>query len=264
MRKLNEILVSIITPSYNSSEFISNTINSVLSQTFHNWELIIIDDCSKDNSIEVISQWCEKDSRIQLIQLTENSGAAVARNKGIEVARGRYIAFLDSDDKWLPDKLEKQLQFMRDNQYNFTFTAYNKVNPDGDYLGELGVPHRIKYSDLLKKCEIGCLTAMYDTEELGKVYMPLIRKRQDLGLWLKLLKQTEYAFGLNQVLASYTVRNDSISSNKRKAAIYTWKLYREVEALPLYKAAYYFSHYAVNGVLRTKFPRIAKALGIIK
>lgn len=264
MKKLNKTLVSIITPSYNSSEFISNTINSVLSQTFQNWELIIIDDCSQDNSIQVITKWCETDNRIQLIQLTENSGAAVARNKGIEVAGGRYIAFLDSDDIWLPNKLEKQLKFMQDNQYSFTFTAYNKVDSKGRSLGELGVPQRIKYEDLLKKCEIGCLTAMYDTKKLGKVYMPLIRKRQDLGLWLKLLKQTEYAFGLNQVLASYTVRNDSISSDKRKAAIYTWKLYREVEALPLYKAAYYFSHYAVNGVLRTKFPKVAKALGIIK
>lgn len=256
--------VSIITPCYNSSEYISNTINSVVSQTYQDWELIIIDDCSQDNSVEIISQWCEKDNRIHLIQLNENSGAAVARNKGIEFASGRYIAFLDGDDRWLSNKLEKQLKFMQDNEYAFTFTAYNKVNPEGDCLGELGVPKRLRYNDLLKKCEIGCLTAIYDTQKLGKIYMPLIRKRQDLGLWLRVLKETEYAYGLNEVLASYTVRNNSISSNKRQAAAYTWKLYRKVETLPLHRAIYYFSHYAINGVLRTKFPRFAKTLGIIK
>lgn len=257
-------LVSIITPSYNSSEYISNTINSVASQTYQNWELIIIDDCSQDDSVEIISHWCKKDSRIHLLELNKNSGAAVARNKGIDVASGRYIAFLDSDDIWFTNKLEKQLKFMQDNEYAFTFTAYNKVNSEGESLGELGVPQRLRYNDLLKKCEIGCLTAMYDTQKLGKIYMPLIRKRQDLGLWLRVLKETEYAYGLNEVLASYTVRNNSISSNKRQAAAYTWKLYREVEILPLHRAIYYFSHYAINGVLRTKFPKVAKTLGIIK
>lgn len=257
-------LVSIITPSFNSANYISNTIDSILSQTFTEWELLIIDDCSTDDSIEIITEWCKKDSRINLIQLHENSGAAVARNSGIEVARGRYIAFLDSDDKWLPNKLEKQLKFMQKNNYDFTYTAYNKVTPDGTILGEMGVPNKLQYSDLLKKCEIGCLTAMYDTARLGKIYMPLIRKRQDLGLWLRILKETKYAYGLNEILASYTVRNNSISSNKRQAAMYTWKLYREVEMLPLHKAIYYFSHYAINGVLRTKLPKVAKALGIIK
>lgn len=257
-------LVSVITPNFNSEKYISQTIDSIRAQTIQSWELLIVDDCSTDNSLEVISKYCKEDSRIKLIKLNSNLGAAVARNKGIEAAAGRYIAFLDSDDKWLPNKLEKQLKFMQDNEYIFTFTAYNRVNPEGDSLGELGVPKRVSYDDLLKKCEIGCLTVMYDTQKLGKVYMPLIRKRQDLGLWLRILKKTKYAYGLNEVLASYTVRNNSISSNKRQAAAYTWKLYRDVETLPLHKAIYYFSHYAINGVLRTKFPKVAKALGIIK
>lgn len=257
-------LVSIITPSFNSANYISNTIDSIVSQTFVEWELLIIDDCSTDNSIEVITEWCKKDSRINLIQLLENSGAAVARNSGIEAAKGRFIAFLDSDDKWLPSKLEKQLKFMQKNNYDFTYTAYNKVTPDGTILGEMGVPNKLQYSDLLKKCEIGCLTAMYDTARLGKIYMPLIRKRQDLGLWLKILKKTKYAYGLNNVLASYTVRDGSISSNKRQAAAYTWKLYRDIEKLPLPEALYYFAYYAINGVLRTKFPKVAKLLGVIK
>lgn len=257
-------LVTIITPSFNSAKFISYTIASIISQTFKDWELLVIDDCSTDNSLEVITEWCKKDSRINLIQLNENSGAAVARNRGIEAADSRFIAFLDSDDKWLPNKLEKQLEFMQRNNYDFTYTAYNKVKPDGTIIGDMGVPSKLQYSNLLKKCEIGCLTAMYDTARLGKIYMPLIRKRQDLGLWLRILKETKYAYGLNDVLASYTVRDDSISSNKRQAAAYTWKLYRDIEKLPLHKAAYYFSHYAMNGILRTKFPKVAKLLGVIK
>src|SRR5690554_4163648 len=257
-------LVSIISPSYNSSSYITNTIDSVLSQTNNNWEMLIIDDCSTDNSVEVIQSFIDKDPRIKLIQLTENSGAAVARNKGIEAAKGRYIAFLDSDDAWSPDKLEKQLAFMQANDYPFTFAAYDKVNEAGKVFGHVGVPDKVTYSDLLKSCSIGCLTAMYDTQFFGKVYMPLIRKRQDLGLWLKLLKKTKYAYGLNETLGFYKVRKDSISANKKIAALFTWRLYRDIEKLSLPKASYYFSHYAVRGLLRTKAPGLARMLGVLK
>lgn len=256
--------ISIITPSYNSSGFISNTIGSVIDQAVSNWELIIVDDCSTDNSVEVIQGFVDKDPRIKLIQLTENSGAAVARNKGIEAAKGRYIAFLDSDDAWLPNKLEKQVAFMQENNYPFTFAAYDKVNESDEIFSHVGVPDKVTYSDLLKSCSIGCLTAMYDTEFFGKVYMPLIRKRQDLGLWLKLLKKTKYAYGLNETLGFYKVRKDSISANKKSAALFTWRLYRDIEKLSLPKAIYYFSHYAVRGLLRTKYPGVARFLGILK
>ena len=256
--------VSIITPSYNCSSFVSETIGSILSQSFTDWELILVDDCSSDNSVEIIQSFVEFDPRIKLIKSSENSGAAVARNKGIESAKGRYITFLDSDDIWLQDKLEKQLSFMKTNQYSFTYAAYNKINEDGQVFERIGVPDRVSYSDLLKMCSIGCLTAMYDTEYFDKVYMPLIRKRQDLGLWLRLLKKTDYAHGLNHALAQYRVREDSISANKASAAKYTWRLYRDVEGLNLFKAIYYFSHYAINGLLRTKFPKIARFFGILK
>lgn len=255
--------ISIITPSYNSAGFILNTIRSVIDQTVSNWELIIVDDCSTDNSIEVIEGFVDKDPRIKLIQLTENSGAAVARNKGIEAAKGRYIAFLDSDDVWSPDKLEKQLAFMQANDYPFTFAAYDKVDEAGKVFGHVGVPDKVTYSDLLKSCSIGCLTAMYDTEFFGKVYMPLIRKRQDLGLWLKLLKKTKYAYGLNETLGFYKVRKDSISANKKSAALYQWRIYRDIEHLSLIKSFYYFAHYAIRGLLKTKFPKVAKLLGIL-
>lgn len=258
------ILVSIITPSFNSSLLISKTIKSVISQSFFEWEMIIVDDCSSDNSVEVIQAFVERNPRIKLIQLPENSGAAVARNTAIEAAQGRYIAFLDSDDAWLPNKLEKQIAFMQENNYPFTFAAYDKVNESDEVFGHVGVPSKVAYSDLLKSCSIGCLTAIYDTEYFGKVYMPLIRKRQDLGLWLRLLKKTEYAYGLNETLGLYKLRSDSISANKKSAAMFTWRLYREVEKLNLFKASYYFSHYAVRGLLRTKYPRVARVLGILK
>ena len=257
-------LVTIITPSYNSSIFILKTLKSVTSQSFDNWEMIIVDDCSSDNSVEVIQSFADQDPRIKLIQLAENSGAAVARNTAIEAAKGHYIAFLDSDDAWLPNKLEKQIAFMQENNYPFTYAAYDKVNESDEVFGHVGVPDKVTYSDLLKSCSIGCLTAMYDTEFFGKVYMPLIRKRQDLGLWLKLLKKTKYAYGLNETLGLYKVRSDSISANKKSAALFTWRLYREVEKINLLKAIYYFSHYAVRGLLRTKYPGVARALGILK
>ncbi|MCO4322416.1 glycosyltransferase family 2 protein [Aliidiomarina quisquiliarum] len=257
-------LVTIITPSYNSSIFILKTLKSVTSQSFDNWEMIIVDDCSSDNSVEVIQSFADQDPRIKLIQLAENSGAAVARNTAIEAAKGRYIAFLDSDDAWSPDKLAKQLAFMQANDYPFTFAAYDKVDEAGKVFGHVGVPDKVTYSDLLKSCSIGCLTAMYDTEFFGKVYMPLIRKRQDLGLWLKLLKKTKYAYGLNETLGFYKVRKDSISANKKSAALFTWRLYRDIEKLSLPKASYYFSHYAVRGLLRTKYPGVARFLGILK
>lgn len=178
----------------------------------------------------------------------------------ISAARGRYIAFLDSDDQWLPNKLETQLRFMKDNDVAFSYGAYEKINETGEVVGTVGVPDRVAYKDILKVCSIGCLTAMYDTERLGKVYMPLIRKRQDLGLWLRILKKESYAYGMQQVLGQYRLRQDSISANKLSAAKYMWKLYREVEALGIIPSSYYFIHYAVNGVLRTKFPKAAKKI----
>ncbi|MCK9466326.1 MAG: glycosyltransferase [Thiopseudomonas sp.] len=255
---------TVVTPSYNSALFIAETIESVISQSLTGWEMIIVDDCSSDNSVQVIQSYVDQDIRIKLTQLSENSGAAVARNIAIEAAQGRYIAFLDSDDAWLPNKLEKQLKFMQENNYPFSFAAYDKINEAGEAIGHIGVPEKVTYSDLLKMCSIGCLTAIYDTKYFGKVYMPLIRKRQDLGLWLRLLNKTDYAYGLNETLGLYKVRKNSISADKKSAVLFTWRLYREVEKLNLIKTGYYFSHYAVRGLLRTKFPKLARALGILK
>lgn len=257
-------LITVITPCYNSEEFISDTIQSILNQSFSNWELIVVDDCSTDNSVSIIQSYVDQDRRIELIQLIENSGAAVARNKAIEAAQGRYIAFLDSDDLWMPDKLEKQIIFMQERDVAFTYSAYEKIDIGRKVFGTVGVPDKVSYKDLLKVCSIGCLTAVYDTEILGKIYMPLIRKRQDLGLWLKILKKTSFAYATPGILSQYRIRNDSISANKRVAAQYTWRLYREVEGLNFFIASYYFSCYAINGVLRAKLPRLARLVGALK
>lgn len=254
------ILVSIITPSFNSVNYICHTIESILNQGYTNWELIIVDDCSTDNSREVIQSYVNQDSRIKLICLKQNSGAAVARNTGIENAIGRFIAFLDSDDTWHPEKLEQQVSFMLKNDYAFTYTQYHQVNENGDTVGELYFPLRTNYRNLLKTCVIGCLTAMYDTHKIGKVYFPLIRKRQDFALWLKILKQVDYAYCVPQDLASYTVRSDSISANKWKAAQYNWRLYRNIEKLNIFSSIYYFLNYAIRGILRTKFKKLSQYL----
>ncbi len=254
-------LVSIITPSYMAGSYLADTIDSVLLQTYENWEMLVVDDCSPDKANELVERYAEKDSRIRLLKLTKNSGAAVARNAAIEEAKGRYIAFLDSDDQWLPEKLERQVRFMQEFCISFSYTAYEKQNAEGKLLGSVGVPPKVCYRDLLKVCSIGCLTAMYDAHALGKIYMPLIRKRQDLGLWLRILRKTPYAYGLDEVLARYRLHGNSISANKREAAKYTWHLYRHVEKLSFPMASYFFCHYAFNGLLRTKLPSLARALG---
>lgn len=254
-------IVSIVMPAYKWTGYIEKSIQSVINQTFKDWELLIVDDCSPDGTLERIKELTLYEPRIKVFGLIENSGAAVARNTAIEAAKGRYIAFLDSDDVWLPQKLEKQLLFMQEKKVDLVCSAYEKINENNEVIGIVNVPEKVCYTDMLKMSTIGCLTAIYDTERLGKVYMPLIRKRQDLGLWLRILRKTNYAYGLNEVLAKYQVREGSISSNKFSAAQYTWRLYRDFEELNLARSIYYFFHYSVNGVIRTKFPNLAKKIG---
>lgn len=246
---MNNKLVSIITANYNCENFISDTIESVLSQTYENWEMIIVDDVSSDNSVEIIKSYIKQDSRIKLIELEINSGAAVARNRAIKEAKGRYIAFLDSDDLWLPKKLELQISYMQKYCYDFTYTDYNLIDENNVQYGDtFKAKNKVSYKDLLKTCTIGCLTVIYDTKQLGKVYMPLIRKRQDYGLWLKILKEIDNAYCLPEALSIYRTRNNSISSNKIKASQYQWKIYREVENMNIFTSVYYFLHYAYYGI----------------
>lgn len=256
--------VSIVTPLHNSDAFISETISSVLLQTYVDWELLIIDDKSADKSAEIVKSFADNDNRIYLIQLEQNSGAAVARNEGIKKAKGRYIAFLDSDDLWLPEKLERQLAFMTEMGSAFSYTKVARYDEQGNLLGTSKIPDKVDYSTLLKTNVVVCSSAMYDTQQLGKVYMPDIRKRQDFALWLRLLKHCDYGHGLQETLVKYTVREGSVSSNRASAAHYTWRVYRELEQLGFLKSLYYFSHYAVNAFLRIKLPGLARKFGLLQ
>lgn len=254
MNEVNrEIDVSIITPSYNTSKYIEATIKSVLDQDFESWEMIIVDDKSSDGSPEIIKPYSAKDSRIILIENKANAGAAISRNLAIQRSKGRFIAFLDSDDLWLPNKLSMQVNFMLENNFGFTYSAYDKINESGDQIGQIQVPSKVSYDELLKTCSIGCLTAIYDTAVLGKVYMPIIDKRQDYGLWLSLLKKLSFAYGIQEVLAIYRVRNNSISSNKFIAAKYQWKIYREIEKLSLFSSVKNMVSYTLYGIIKSYF-----------
>jgi len=241
--------ISIIMPSYNASKYIKESIQSVLEQTYTNWELIIVDDCSTDETPQILRDMEKRDARIRVFYEKENGGAAVARNKALEHARGQFIAFLDSDDCWKRNKLAVQLVFMKQYGFAFTFTAYEYMSEEGIPLGKRVVaPLEVTYQDLLKNTIVGCLTVMIDRNETGPIQMPTIRTRQDLATWLGILKRGYKAYGINEVLAEYRVGNVSISANKWKAAQKTWFVYREIERLNLLKATWCFSHYAFHAV----------------
>ena len=214
-----EYLISIITPTYNCAQFIGETIKSVINQTYTNWEMIIVDDASNDNTEEVVKSI--KDERIKYIRLKENSGAATARNIAMENASGKFMAFLDSDDIWIKDKLEKQVKFMIDNNYNFTCTAYEKMNEKGDSLNKVFKPKKkADYNRILLDCPVGNSTVMYNVSN--------IRKRNDDALWLQILKKEKFIYGMPDILMKYRIRNNSISSNKLSLVKYHWYLYRKI------------------------------------
>jgi teichuronic acid biosynthesis glycosyltransferase TuaG len=242
-------LVSIITPTYNSSQFIEHTINSILQQTYSDWELIITDDCSRDNTYKIINDFAKTDKRIKIFRLDQNSGPAVARNNSLKNANGRYIAFCDSDDMWHPDKLEKQVKFLQDMDLPFTFSSYQKIDENGTLGSVIYAPSSVSYNELLKTCSIGCLTVIFDAAKIGKVYFPEAWKRQeDYGMWLIIFKKIGSAKGMYDVLAIYRERTNSVSSNKLKTARDHYRVLREVANIPHLKASYFFIFYVINGI----------------
>lgn len=236
-------------PSYNSALFVGESIESVLNQTYEDWELLITDDCSKDNSVEIISEYVKKDSRIKLFRLPKNGGAAQARNNSIKNSRGRFIAFIDSDDLWEPTKLEKQVEFMLRNSYSISFTSYEVLDENLNSTNTIinSVPS-IDYVGYLKNTIIGMSTSMIDTDRVGKIGFLDIRNREDTYLWITLLKNGNIAYGIPEILAQYRVRDGSLSSNKLESAIKVWKLYYDLEKLGLIKSSYYFSCYIFNAI----------------
>jgi teichuronic acid biosynthesis glycosyltransferase TuaG len=242
-------LVSIITPSYNSKKFIKETINSVLFQTYQHWEMIIVDDKSKDDSVKFIKEIIKDEKRIKLISLENNVGAAEARNKALEIAKGEYIAFLDSDDIWLPQKLEKQLNFMKKNNYAFTFTSYIPFSEDGkEEYNLIQVPKELNYTSYCKNTIIGCLSVLINKEQVGEFKMPNIKSSHDMALWLLILKKGFKAYGLNEPLAKYRLVSTSNTAKKYTAIFDVWKVYRDIEKINLVKSSWYFINYLYNAI----------------
>lgn len=221
-------LVSIIMPSYNTGKFIEETINSVISQTYSNWELIIVDDCSTDNTDEILKNI--NDDRIIYLKNEKNSGAAVSRNKALREAKGRWMAFLDSDDLWVPQKLEKQIKFMKGNGYYFTYTNYSEIDENGNLNGKrITGPKKITKTGMFNYCWPGCLTVMYDASKIGLIQIEDIKKNNDYAMWLKVCKKAD-CYLLDEELAMYRKRSGSISNHSYIALIkWHYKLYREAE-----------------------------------
>lgn len=246
-------LVSIITPMYNSEAFISETISSVLNQTYTNWELILIDDCSTDNTIAVTSTFQLKNKNIHLLKNTKNAGAAISRNKGINAANGDYIAFLDADDLWKPIKLETQICFMQTHNCDVCYSSYEQINDNGKPLNKFvkALP-TLSYSRLLKSNYIGNLTGIYNAKVLGKINAPNLRKRQDWLLWLKAVEVSgKPAQGIQESLAYYRVRKNAMSSNKINLLKHNYNVYRKGLSFSTPKSIYFmfqflFEHFLVK------------------
>ncbi|MDR3349858.1 MAG: glycosyltransferase family 2 protein [Acidaminococcales bacterium] len=245
-------LVSIVTPARDSGLYIAETIESVLAQTYPAWEMLIVDDGSADDTADIARKYAAADRRVRLIALPANVGAAAARNIGIRAARGRFVAFLDSDDLWLAEKLRAQVKFMTENSVAFSYTSYRRF---GAIVGRLvAAPEKTNYKSLLKGNAIACSTVMIDRGAIEDVYMPEKAAHEDYITWLRLLKEGRVAYGLRKYLAMYRERAGSLSGDKLKSARAAWKVYREAENLPFCAAAYYFCHYAAKGFLKHYWP----------
>lgn len=245
-----EPLVSIITPCYNSAGFIKHTINSVIDQSYKNWELIVIDDQSKDDTCKIVEEFVKQDERIKLIPLEKNGGVSNARNTGMAIAKGKYLAFLDSDDIWLKDKLMRQVVYMEEKSLPMSFCAYNRINEEGEIISKLiEVPHSVNYKQLLSHNVIIFSTSLTLASAIGDLKFKKAG-HEDWIFWLDLFKKCEQGYGINEPLALYRIRNNSVSSNKLKVIGFTWKILRESEKLGLLESIYHFTKYAFATVLK--------------
>ncbi|RZK39338.1 MAG: glycosyltransferase family 2 protein [Pedobacter sp.] len=245
-----EPLVSIITPCYNSAGFITPTIQSVLDQTYTNWELIIVDDKSTDDTCLVVDEFAKKYQNIKLIRLQQNAGVSNARNHGLDEAKGKYIAFLDSDDLWFKEKLEKQVAFMEEQGMAMSFCAYERIDEAGETISrKITVPVTVSYRELLSHNVIIFSTSLTLKSVIGDLRFKKLG-HEDWIFWLDLFKKCQLGYGINESLAFYRIRSGSVSSNKFKAAASTWKILRNHERLGLFDSMYLFTKYAFATVLK--------------
>ena len=243
--------VSIITPSYNSAAYIADTIRSVQEQTLRDWEMLIVDDCSTDQTCEIVEAFSAEDARIKLFRQPQNAGAGAARTRAMRESSGRFIAYLDSDDIWLPEKLEKQTAFMEKNGYAFSCTSYEVIDDSGKKLNkQIHMLPKVNYVGFLTNNLLQTVGIMVDTAMVDKecLVMPDIRRRQDAATWLQILKAGHDCYGLDEILAQYRRAENSLSSNKAKAAKGVWSLYRDIEKLSLPFSCYCFVRYAFLAV----------------
>jgi glycosyltransferase involved in cell wall biosynthesis len=221
-------LVSIITPTFNAEKYIRATIESVQNQSYHNWEMILVDDASTDETVSIIKEFTQKDNRLKLTELPKNSGNGFARNVALEKAAGKYIAYLDADDLWFPMKLENQIQFLKANNLPFTFSFYDCIDEEGNSLNRrVEAPLELTYDQLFFCNYVGNLTAIYDVDFFGKIVIEATQKRQDWRLWLTILKQIEVTKPVPEILALYRIRKDSISASKFKLIKHNFGVYRD-------------------------------------
>lgn len=245
-------LVSIITPLYNGERFVGQTIESVIAQTYTQWEMIIVNDGSSDSSEAIARKYAAADSRITVVS-QPNGGSASARNNGISLARGRYIALLDADDLWEPCFLRSQLDLMTSHKATLVYASHSRIDEEGnDCLLPFIAPAHITYTDLLKTCSISCLTGLYDTSRFGKIYLheEFRSLRDDYIYWLEIIKKCGEAWGNPKVIASYRIFKQSVSHNKRKVIIPQFRVYYQVERLGLFLSLYYLTHWALRGFIK--------------
>ncbi|MCD9493506.1 glycosyltransferase family 2 protein [Photobacterium carnosum] len=241
-------IVSIVTPLYNSEKYIEETIKSVIQQSYMDWELIIIDDNSNDNSVEIVEKYIKDDDRITLIKLSQNSGAAIARNTGINKSKGKYLCFLDADDIWSKEKLEVQIDFMSKYNLAFSYGDYKIIDDNGNYQGQFIAKESITFSDLCITCDIGCLSVMIDTKKIKEIVMPIIPK-EDYAMWLSILKDNNImAYKYKGVYCSYRVLKNSLSSNKYKEIFKQYNVLLKIADLSRLKSFYCILLYIFYGL----------------
>lgn len=245
-------LVTVVMPMHNSARFLGEAVDSVLVQSYENWELLIVDDASTDDSLNIAEDYAQRDSRIRVLSNSNPIGMPSApRNEGIRAARGRYLAFLDSDDLWFPQKLEQQLPLFEDSRVAIAYSDYEKISEEGERRNRIvTAPEHATYNSLLKGNVIGNLTGIYDRAKVGTVIVK-DQRHEDYVMYLEVLKRGYIARNTGTVLAAYRIRKSSVSSRKMRAIRWQWAIYRHVEKLSLFRSAYYFMFYAVKAFVKS-------------
>lgn len=249
----DENLVSIIIPVYNAEKYLEDTLGSALNQTYQDIEIIIVDDCSSDNSSKISNRYVGNDSRVKYFKNEKNSGAAYTRNRGLDLARGRYIAFLDSDDLWVNTKVERQMSILKEGSVAFVFTAYDMIDSEGNLVKEkISIKERVCYADLMTKTMISTPTVMYDRKNLGSVHFPLRRTGQDYAFWLLLLKQVD-AYGIDEALVHVRRRPNSLSKNKLQNIRDVWEVQTINEGINKVSAFFHLIGYCIYTLKKRYF-----------